>query len=176
MVVVLLILLAIPLLRATKGTSGTAGGAAVGHAAPLFVSTDLSGREVALASYRGRRVVLNFWASWCVPCRAEFPVLKELQTRHPDVVVLGVVFEDVSSAAGGFMQAQGATWPAVQDPRAQISNAYAVYAKPGIPVSILIDASGRIRRRQYGALGDQAAADAFVDLGDRGSPVAQRRP
>lgn len=167
-VVVILVLVAIPLFRAAKGTSGAGGGGGpggpgIGQVAPLFESTDLSGRPVALAGYRGHRVVLNFWASWCVPCRAEFPVLKDLQSRHSDVVVLGVVFEDVDSAAGGFMRAQGATWPAVRDPKSQISGAYGVYPKPGIPVSILIDATGRIRGRQYGALGDRAAADAFVN-------------
>ena len=118
-----------------------------------------------LSAYAGHRVVLNFWASWCIPCRQEFPVLAELLRRHPDVIVLGVVFQDVDGLADGFMRAQGATWPAVRDPKAQIADAYGVHAKPGIPVSILIDATGRIRGRQYGALADQAAADAFVNQG-----------
>jgi cytochrome c biogenesis protein CcmG/thiol:disulfide interchange protein DsbE len=156
-----LVLLSVPYLRAARSPSG----AQLGQTAPLFVSTDLSGQPVVLNAERGHRVILNFWASWCVPCRGEFPVLKQLVTRHPDVVVLGVVFQDVDGPAGAFMRSQGATWPGVRDPHAQIANAYGVHAKPGIPVSILIDGAGKIRARQYGALTDQAAADAFINQG-----------
>lgn len=161
-VLVGLLLLAVPYLRATKGsTSGTGG--QPGQQGPLFASTDLTGRPVALAAYRGHRVVLNFWASWCEPCRAEFPVLRQMLTRHPDVVVLGVVFQDSDDPARGFLIAEGATWPAVRDPRAQIADAYGVHAKPGIPVSILIDPTGRVVDRRYGPFVDQASIDAFVD-------------
>jgi cytochrome c biogenesis protein CcmG, thiol:disulfide interchange protein DsbE len=152
------ILLGFAVLRPASG--GSAG--AVGQSAPLFSSIDLSGRPVLLSSYRGRRVILNFWASWCIPCRSEFPVLKQLQVEHPDVVVLGVVFEDTAASARSFMASQGAGWPAVQDPKSQIADAYGVHAKPGIPVSVLVDPSGQIRARRYGALGNQAAADAFI--------------
>lgn len=156
-VLVALLLLAIPYLRATKGTAS--GG---GQQAPAFVTTDLSGRPVVLRAYRGRTVVLNFWASWCVPCRSEFPVLRQMAAQHPDVVLLGVVFQDLDGPARTFLQAQGATWPGIRDPKGQIANAYDVHNKPGIPVSILIDAAGRIVERHYGPLVDQAAADAFV--------------
>jgi cytochrome c biogenesis protein CcmG/thiol:disulfide interchange protein DsbE len=154
-----LVLLAIPYLRAARSPSAVG----VGYAAPLFASTDLTGQPVVLGADRGHRVILNFWASWCVPCRSEFPVLKQALARHPDVVVLGVVFQDADGPAGAFMRSQGATWPGVRDPDAQIANAYGVHAKPGIPVSILIDRAGKIRARQYGALTDQAEADAFVN-------------
>jgi cytochrome c biogenesis protein CcmG, thiol:disulfide interchange protein DsbE len=157
-----LLLLAVPFLRATKGsTSGTGG--QPGQQAPLFASTDLSGRPVALATYRGHRVILNFWASWCEPCRAEFPVLRQMLTRHPDVVVLGVVFQDSDDPARAFLSAEGATWPGVRDPKAQIADAYGVHAKPGIPVSILIDPTGRVVDRRYGPFVDQASVDAFVN-------------
>jgi len=142
--------------------SGTGAGAEVGQPAPLFASTDLSGRPLALSTYRGHRVVLNFWASWCQPCRAEFPVLRQMTSQHPDVVVLGVVFQDSVDPARAFMGAEGATWPGVRDPKAQIADAYGVHAKPGIPVSILIDPAGRVREVHYGALADEAAAEAFL--------------
>jgi cytochrome c biogenesis protein CcmG/thiol:disulfide interchange protein DsbE len=134
----------------------------VGDAAPQFVSTDLNDRTVSLSSYRGRPVILNFWASWCVPCRTEFPVLHQLLIRHPQVAVLGVVFEDADQPARAFLQSEGATWPGVRDPRSQIADAYDVHAKPGIPVSVLIDSGGTVRAYQYGPFTDEASADAFV--------------
>jgi cytochrome c biogenesis protein CcmG/thiol:disulfide interchange protein DsbE len=161
LVLVGVVLLAIPFLRAAKGPSGGSGGQP-GQQAPDFASTDLTGKPVALSAYRGHRVILNFWASWCQPCRSEFPVLQQLLTRNADVVVLGVVFEDADSPARTFLRAEGATWPGVRDPKAQIADAYGVRAKPGIPVSILIDRSGRVVDHRYGPLLDQASADAFV--------------
>jgi cytochrome c biogenesis protein CcmG/thiol:disulfide interchange protein DsbE len=160
-VLVGVVLLAIPLLRAAKGPSGGTGGER-GQQAPDFASTDLSGQPVQLSSYRGHRVILNFWASWCQPCRTEFPVLRQLQARDPDVVVLGVVFDDSDNPARTFLRAEGATWPGVRDPNAQIANAYGVHAKPGIPVSILVDRTGKVVDHRYGPLIDQASADAFV--------------
>jgi len=144
-----------------RGSSGGTGGQP-GQVAPLFQSTDVNGRPVALADDRGHRVVLNFWASWCVPCRAEFPVLKRLVAAHPDIVVLGVVFDDSDAAATAFLRSEGATWPGVRDPRAQIAGAYDVHAKPGIPVSILIDPSGRVKDRRAGPLNDDKEAAAFI--------------
>jgi cytochrome c biogenesis protein CcmG/thiol:disulfide interchange protein DsbE len=156
--------LAALLLRPAGGGGGAASGngGQPGQVAPLFESTDLSGKPVRLADYRGHRVVLNFWASWCVPCRTEFPVLKRLLVSHPDVVVLGVVFDDSDGPARAFLQSEGATWPGVRDPRGQVAGAYQVRAKPGIPVSILIDASGRVRDRRFGPLTDDAAGSAFI--------------
>jgi peroxiredoxin len=154
------VLLGYAFLRPAK--SGAGAGAEVGRPAPLFASTDLSGRPLALSDYRGHRVVLNFWASWCQPCRAEFPVLRQMKSQHPDVVVLGVVFQDAADPARAFLRDQAATWPGVRDPKAQIADAYGVHAKPGIPVSILIDPAGRVRDVHYGPLADEAAAEAFL--------------
>ncbi len=157
-----LLLLVVVFLQGAKGTSGGTGGQP-GQRAPQFASTDLSGRPVVLSAYRGHRVILNFWASWCVPCRAEFPVLRQLLTRHPDVVVLGVVFQDFDNPARAFLRSEGASWPGVRDPQGQIATAYEVGAKPGIPVSILIDPGGRVADHHIGPLAGEAAAEAFVN-------------
>jgi cytochrome c biogenesis protein CcmG/thiol:disulfide interchange protein DsbE len=147
--------------------SGSGSGSTIGagrSVAPLFRTFDLDGHRVALADYRGHRVVLNFWASWCVPCRQEFPLLRELRARHPDVVVLGVVFQDGDSSARGFMKSQRATWPGLRDPAGQIANAYGVHPKPGIPISVLVGPDGTIRARQVGPLPDAAGVDHFIGL------------
>jgi cytochrome c biogenesis protein CcmG/thiol:disulfide interchange protein DsbE len=158
------VLLGVGLFRPSGKSSSSGGtGAQPGQLAPLFQSTDLNGRPVSLSDYRGRPVLMNFWASWCVPCRGEFPVLKRLLASHPNLVLLGVVFQDGDGGARAFMQAQAATWPAVRDPSGQIAAAYDVLPKPGIPVSILITPAGHIIARQLGPLASDADAGAFVN-------------
>jgi cytochrome c biogenesis protein CcmG/thiol:disulfide interchange protein DsbE len=133
-----------------------------GRAGPLFRTFDLEGHPVSLEAFRGRKVVINFWASWCQPCRAEFPVLAGLAAAHPDVTVLGVVFQDTDGAARAFLRAEGATWPGLRDPAGQIAAAYGVRAKPGIPVSVLLGPDGVIRARHLGPLLAGRDADTFL--------------
>ena len=116
--------------------------------APTFSTFDLTGRPVSLRDFRGSPVLVNFWASWCIPCRREFPLLREVQGH--DVYVLGVVFDDSPSAARRFMREEGATWPGLVDPEGRIAAAYDVGRKPGIPVTVAIDADGRLVDRQIG--------------------------
>ena len=127
------------------------GRARVGEAAPAFVTSDLDGDRVALRDFEGRPVLLNFWASWCDPCRREFPLLQGVQEAG-DVEVLGVVFDDRAASAADFMEEFGATWPGLVDPRGQIAAAYGVAKKPGIPVTVAIDSDGVLRRVQLGEL------------------------
>jgi len=122
----------------------------VSRRAPTFETFDLLGEPVRLVDYRGKVVVLNFWASWCVPCRKEFPLLK--QVHGGDVAVLGVVYQDSKRAAAAFMRQQGATWPGLIDPKGQIAKAYGVGAKPGIPVTFAINARGAQVQRHIGEL------------------------
>ena len=126
------------------------GDVATGRA-PAFETFDLAGEPVALDDYTGEPVLLNFWASWCVPCRREFPLLKEL---HDDgeVRVLGVVFQDTGKAAASFMKDEKAAWPGLVDPRGQIAEAYGVRLRPGLPVTVALDAEGRIVDRHVGEL------------------------
>lgn len=121
-----------------------------GGPAPTFETFDLKGQPVRLVDYRGKIVMLNFWASWCVPCRKEFPLLK--QVHGGDVVVLGVVYQDSKQAAAAFMRDQGATWPGLIDPDGEIAAAYNVGAKPGLPVTVAIDPRGSMVKRHIGEL------------------------
>ncbi len=124
-------------------------------AAPTFSAVDLQGKPVRLVDYRGRTVLLNFWASWCIPCRKEFPLLREVEGTTVDgteVAVLGVVFNDQPAPAADFMREQKASWPGLQDPEGKIADAYDVALRPGIPVTVLIDPLGRLAERHVGEL------------------------
>src|SRR3954470_11263337 len=145
---------------APGSTSRAAAGCTPGRAAPVFSTTDLQGHRVVLSDYAGKRVLLNFWASWCGPCRDEFPVLRQLAAAHPDTQVLGVVFEDGAGPAASFMGDQHATWPGLIDPKGQIADGYCVAQKPGIPVTVLVDGKGIIRARHLGPITSAAEADA----------------
>lgn len=127
-------------------SSGGESKAEVGDPAPTFSTFDLDGNPIRLADYRGQRVVLNFWASWCIPCRKEFPILAEAD-RRAGIVVLGVVYKDSVANAKKFMTEHQGTWPGLKDD-GNIAKAYRV--GPGIPATIIIGPQGTILRRQLG--------------------------
>jgi cytochrome c biogenesis protein CcmG/thiol:disulfide interchange protein DsbE len=131
--------------------AGAAPVASIGSSAPGFALADLDGNPVRLADLRGRPVIVNFWASWCAPCVEEFPLLQQALTEHRSdgLAVIGVVFDDRSEAARGFLERMGAAWPAAMDPNSSVADAYGVSAPPE---SFFIDRQGRIAGRQIGQL------------------------
>ena len=146
----------VPLLLAVALVVGVAGGAGlltpalrVGDRAPGFALADLDGEPVRLADYAGRPVLVNFWASWCLPCVEEFPLLAAALDEHADIglVVIGIVYRDRSEAARAFADQIGADWPLAMDPGEAVARAYGVY---GPPESWLIGPDGRVVSRQIG--------------------------
>ena len=133
-------------------TGGGGSKADVGDDAPAFSTFDLNNQPVRLADFRGQKVVLNFWASWCVPCRKEFPILAEAD-RRAGVTVLGVVFKDTVANAKKFMAEHQGTWPGLQDD-GKIAKAYRV--GPGIPATIIIGPEGVVLRRHLGEISSLA--------------------
>jgi cytochrome c biogenesis protein CcmG, thiol:disulfide interchange protein DsbE len=117
--------------------------------APDIALRDIDGHEVRLADYRGRPVIVNFWASWCIPCREEFPILKAARERFAaqGLEVLGVVFDDDPEAARAYMAKAGATWPALVDPGGAVAAAYLVNVPP---LSFFVDGAGIVRSIAYG--------------------------
>jgi cytochrome c biogenesis protein CcmG/thiol:disulfide interchange protein DsbE len=137
------------ILTPAAGPLDIGGHPLAGKAAPDFTLTDLSGHVVRLADFRGRPLLVYFWASWCIPCRTEFPIVKSaLQAHAADGLgVLGIVFKDAPEAARSFMSAQGASWPALADPDGAVAAAYSVSAPP---MTFYIDAAGIVRLVSFG--------------------------
>jgi peroxiredoxin len=141
--------------------------ALVGQQAPSFTVPRLGGGSGGLDAYRGRVVVMNLWATWCPPCRAEMPDLQRLyQTyRTRELVVLGVDQGESGSRAGAFANSLGIRYPILIDERQQYGR---VYAALGMPTTIVIDRNGIVVRGYDGALSyDQMAAAVAPLVGRR---------
>lgn len=121
----------------------------VGQRAPDFALQDLDGRTVRLSDYAGSPVIVNFWASWCGPCKVEFPLFRAARDRNAarGLEILGVIHNDSREAARAFVQAQGAPWPMLLDPG---DTAWRAYGGFGLPTSFYIDRTGIVRAVSYG--------------------------
>jgi cytochrome c biogenesis protein CcmG/thiol:disulfide interchange protein DsbE len=127
----------------------------VDRPAALFVLTSYAGGPMSLEAHRGRVVVVNFWASWCVPaCYDEAPVLERnwRAYRERGVMVLGVDIQDKPDAARKFIDQFSLSFPNALDPTGKVSIDYGVY---GVPETFFIDARGRIRAKHVGAVTDE---------------------
>ncbi len=138
--------------------AGEAGGPALPARlqteAPDFNLTATDGSQVKLSDLRGKVVLVNFWATWCPPCKAEMPDLNALQQeygRAHDLVVLGINAGDDSQAAvKAFAQQYQLSFPLLLDPDDRVSDAQ--YAVRALPTSLIIDRTGKIRSQWLGQL------------------------
>ena len=130
---------------------------AIGHPAPSFTLPTLAGDSVALADLHGQPVVLNFWARWCGPCRAEMPELQRLHERlgEAGVVVLGVNQGESPETAAVFLQTLGLNFPVALDQRTGVSQQYLVNS---LPTTFFIDLDGVIRNTFIGPMSDAVLA------------------
>jgi len=146
----------------------------VDELAPDFRLTDLDGKVVMLSDFRGKTVVLNFWASWCPPCREEMPEFQALWDERgsegsDDLVVLAVNFlrDDTVGAATSFIEGNDFTFPVIFDTtRGDVATRYGVR---GLPATFFIDRNGIVRTTAlgpvFGNLLETGVADADTEGG-----------
>lgn len=130
-----------------------------------IVLTDMHGADVALASFKGKVVILNFWATWCGPCRVEIPDLLELQAEHPDdLAVVGIVVLDpVDERLPLFVEEFKMTYPILDgNDREDVEEAYGPIV--GLPTSVILDREGLIVTKRTGMATKQMFADAIEPL------------
>jgi cytochrome c biogenesis protein CcmG/thiol:disulfide interchange protein DsbE len=129
----------------------------LGRPAAAFSLTTFAGAPLSLEGLRGQVVMLNFWASWCIPaCYDEAPALERTWRAYKDkgVMVVGVNIQDKEEAALEFLRRFEHSFPNAPDPRGRVSVDYGVY---GVPETFFIDRKGRVRFKHVGALTDEIA-------------------
>jgi cytochrome c biogenesis protein CcmG/thiol:disulfide interchange protein DsbE len=142
----------------------------VSKPAAAFVLDRLDGTgKVALADHAGKVVVLNFFASWCLPCKEENPALVRVWERYrsSDVVVIGILYQDSLDSGRRYMRDNGVTWPTATDEAGRIAFAYGVR---GIPETYFIGPDGIIAGRHVGPINEGTLVTAIESL----RPKAQR--
>jgi cytochrome c biogenesis protein CcmG/thiol:disulfide interchange protein DsbE len=139
----------------------------LGRPAPDFALRTLQGGpRIRLSGFRGRVVVINFWASWCAACREEHPALIAAWERYRDqgVVMLGIDYQDRVPDALAFVREMGGDWPIVQDPGGRVALSYGVY---GVPETFFIDQKGIVAYKRIGASSYELLTDQIQRLLDR---------
>jgi thiol-disulfide isomerase/thioredoxin len=123
----------------------------LGEVAPRIAGAELGGGHWSLAAHRGDVVFVNFWASWCGPCKVEAPNLTTFAFahRHDHVDVIGVVFDDTVAAATTFATYYGSLYPSIVDPGGAIANTYGVESPP---TTFVINAKGHVVATLLGAV------------------------
>lgn len=128
-----------------------------GKMADDFTLTSLAGSSETLSSYKGKVVFLNFWATWCPPCRGEMPSIQKLHEKMQgkDFVILAVSVGERKQAVESFINNNKYTFSVLLDPENEVSEVYRV---AGIPTTLLIDKSGKVVFRETGGR-DWSSAD-----------------
>jgi thiol-disulfide isomerase/thioredoxin len=112
--------------------------------APVFKLESMAGKSVALDQYKGQVVMINFWASWCGPCRTEMPILEKLHAKYKAMgfTMIGVNVEPDSQLAVNWLKSTPVTFPILFDTKSEVSKLYQV---TGMPSTVIIDRKGNMR-------------------------------
>ena len=133
----------------------------IGQMAPVFSGTQVTNdQQISLADYKGKTVVVNFWASWCTTCKAEADVIAKVEKKWRDkgVVFLGVDSHDTNAGAHTYIQKYGIGFQSVQDPESAIGAQYDV---TGLPETYFLDSKGKIVEKYMSAI-DAVTLDSMI--------------
>lgn len=130
--------------------------------APAFSITTFDGEQLALADLAGKGVVVNFWASWCDPCREEAALLEAAWRREQanDIVFVGLDYLDQEPSARAYLAEYDITYPSGPDMKSEAARKYGIL---GVPETFFIDATGTIRHQVTGPIVDEASLNAMLD-------------
>jgi cytochrome c biogenesis protein CcmG/thiol:disulfide interchange protein DsbE len=136
----------------------------IGRVAPTTEGSTIDGGFASIADHRGKWVVLNFFAQWCVPCQEEHPELLAFDAAHRaegDAVLIGTTFDDTAEKARDFFEENGGDWPVLDDPESRNGVAYGVAQ---VPETFVISPDGVVRARFAGKV-TREALDAVIERG-----------
>ena len=129
-----------------------------------FSLTTLQGEQVSLSDYKGKIVILNFWTSWCGPCKEEMPHMQSFSEKHPDVAMLAVNLTSMDlglDAVKQFVEEFGLTFPILLDEEDVVGKQYNILT---IPTSYMIDPEGRIFKEVIGPMDERMMEDLISEL------------
>lgn len=129
--------------------TASAASMAPGSPAPAFQLHSAASTDLSLSDLKGQVVLINFWASWCGPCRQEMPVLEQLYKKYKSAgfTLLGVNVEPKSADAEGFLKSTPVSFPILFDPDSKVSKLYEV---SGMPSTVILDRNGKVRYIHHG--------------------------
>ena len=135
----------------------------IGKSAPDFTVPNIEGKNVSLSEFRGKTVVLNFWATWCGPCQFETPFFQAVHKERASkgVVILAVDFQESPATVKNFVTSKGFSFPILLDSEGKVTQKYCL---PNVlPITIFINAEGIIKARKVGAFQTQAELEKILD-------------
>jgi thiol-disulfide isomerase/thioredoxin len=146
-----------------SGVVVESGSVTVNSPAPIFSLPGIPGTTVRLDDYLGKVVILNFWATWCAPCKEEMPILDDYGLEHPDsVAILGIAVGDSEEFVRSYMEELNVNYPILIDKTGVVGSVYHVV---GYPTTYFVDAKGIIRGKYIGLMTPRVIQQNLIPLG-----------